>query len=167
MNNIEKLLAALIEPVQSVEDALWQLLTARTIDTAIGEQLNVIGRVVGQPRNGLVDDDYRRYIRARIATSRSDGTANDVITVARLVLNETNARFELHNQGVAAYVLRVRLVAVDDEIADIMIAFLRQATAAGVRVILESSSAAPNTTFKWDTPGRGWDSGAPFVDARD
>lgn len=46
----------------------------------------MIGRVVGQDRLGLSDDDYRSYVRARVAAHRSTGTFEDLIKVVSLVM---------------------------------------------------------------------------------
>lgn len=141
--NIAALLTALTGTVQDVETALWQLLTERSVDTAVGVHLDAIGAIVGQDRNGLIDEDYRRYVRARIATNKSRGTIGDVLRIANLVLNDPAAYLEIDNQGAAAYVLRVNDVTITDDLADIMIDFLRDATAAGVRAILEYHTASP------------------------
>jgi hypothetical protein len=165
-NNIEKLLGILIEPSQSVEDALQQLMYYRFVDTAVGAQLDIIGRIVGQSRDGLSDDDYRRYIRARVAVNNSNGTFKDLLTVAFLVVYDETAYFEATNSGIATVILRVRGIAISQALAQILITFLGDTVAAGVRVILEYSDQNPSTWFQWDTVGRGWDNGK-FVDALD
>jgi len=141
---IQALAAVLVAPVQSIEDALQQLYSERGVDTALGDQLDALGGIVGQDRGGLSDDDYRRYIRARIATNKSRGRVEDLITVARLVVYEDDAGFQVDQQGIAAVVLRVRDVVVSDDVAEILIAFLRQTVAAGVRVILETLTSVTN-----------------------
>lgn len=165
-NKNEKLIANLATPFQSIETALQQLLTERSIDTAIGAQLDVIGRLVGQPRNGLDDETYRRYCRARIATNKSNGTIENLITVTELIVYDDDGYYEIDNQGVAAVVVRVQNLSITEELADVLIAFLKDTVSAGVRVILEYFETTPGNTFKWDTPGRGWDSGCPFFDAK-
>ncbi len=165
-NNIEKLLAVVVSPAQGVEDALQQLKSERFVDTAVGSQLDIIGRIVGQDREGMTDTDYRRYIRARIATNNSDGTIEELITVAFLVVNDVAATFEIDNQGIATVVLRVTGLAVSDALSDVLIKFLGAAVSAGVRIILESSAEAPSTWFQWDTVGKGWDNGK-LIDAKD
>jgi hypothetical protein len=165
--NIEKLLRVLVGAIQQAEDAGQQLLTLRTIDTATGAQLDIIGKIVGQARAGLLDDDYRRYCRARVAANRSTGTMEDVLRVAKLVLNDPSAHLAFENQGIAAYVLRVEDVAISADLAGvILMSFLAQITAAGVRPILESGATDPDTWFEWDVDGRGWDNGF-LIDARD
>src|SRR5262245_2616348 len=63
-SNTQKALRALLAPAASLEHALQQLLTERNVNTAIGAQLDLIGKIVGRPRAGVADDEiYRRYIR--------------------------------------------------------------------------------------------------------
>jgi hypothetical protein len=166
-SNTEKIVALLATPFQSLENALQQLLFERSIDTAVGEQLNVIGRLVGQPRNGLGDDDYRRYCRARVATNRANGTYENLITVTDLIVYDDDAYYELERQNHATVVVRINNFQMSEALADILISFLKDTVSAGVRVILEYLDSPPDTGFKWDTVGRGWDSGSPFWDAKD
>lgn len=145
-NNITKLLAGLLTPVQDCENAFQQLLTMRSIDTAEGAQLDVIGKLVGQGRAGMNDDMYRRMVRARISVNRSKGTARDLITVSLLVVDDDDATVVVNNQGNAAVVLRIEDTPLPDDVAAILIRMLRDTVAAGVRVILEWS---PEPVGNW------------------
>lgn len=165
--SVRDLTAALTGTAQGVESALWQLLTERTLDQAIGAQLDVLGQMVGQERAALGDADYRRFIRARIATNRSRGTVENVLTVMRLVLNEPTADLILLQQVIATFVLRVEGVVVDDELAEtVLVQFLRDVAAAGVRGILEYDPTDASPIFTWDVAGQGWDN-AHFLTAID
>ena len=106
-NNITKLLTALVTPHQPLEDAWQQLRLLRSVDTAVGVQLDMIGEIVGQERGGMVDDDYRRFVRARIAANISDGRVFDLIKVATLVVNDDDTTIQLDLQGNAAVVVRI------------------------------------------------------------
>lgn len=165
-NNIEKLIATLATPFQSLENMLQDLLTLRSIDTATGAQLDVIGKIVGQARNGLNDDDYRRYCRARIATNKSDGTIQNVINITELIVYDDAGYYQIANQAYATVVVRIENIGITEALADILITFLKETVSAGVHVILEYNSAPAGRGFRWDTPGRGWDSGCPFYDAK-
>lgn len=152
---ITKLLTALTGTVQEAETALWELLTMRSVDTATGVYLDAIGSVVGQEREGLIDETYRRYIRARIATNRSRGTIGDVLHIANLVLNEPTAYVEIDNQGAGAYVLRVSDLEITDDLAELLLEFVRTATAAGVRAILEYATVSNRAIWgvsTWNGP---------------
>jgi hypothetical protein len=82
---IEALLSAYIDEVQALEDALWTLLVDRTLDVAVGPQLTGIGAIVGQSQGSLSTANFRAFIRARILINLSDGTPEELITIARTV----------------------------------------------------------------------------------
>lgn len=163
-NNVRKLVTAFAAPVQDIEDALQQLLVQRTVTTAEGEQLNVLGRLVGQPRNAMSDDDFRRMIRARISVNRSKGTIADVLKVANLVIDDTGAYLHVNNTGEASLVLSVEDVVSDWDVMQLVIQMLRDTVAGGVRIVLEFALSAPADLFAFDTytPGgsthKGWGS---------
>lgn len=161
-NNITKLLRAWFTCIQDVENALQQLYILRRIDSATGAALDVLGKIVKQPREGRVDDDYRRYIRARIRVNRSTGTIRDVLSVADLVVYDDAATLTIKNQGTAAYVLRVDDVALSFANSQILLTMVALATSAGVRVIVESNADLPANAFNFaaygggDAPGLGF-----------
>jgi Protein of unknown function (DUF2612) len=137
--NMEKLLACLLAPFDELEVAFQQLIQLRDIYTAAGVYLDSIGNLVQQARNGLGDDDYRRFLFARIRTNRSDGRRETLITIARLILNDTAARVVVNNQGPAAVVVRIESSLIPDALAAILIGFLTEAVGAGIGMMLESS----------------------------
>lgn len=137
-NNISLLLGAMVSGYQSIENMLQDLLNDRSIDTAAGVQLDMIGAVVGQLRQGLDDTTYRRYIRARIAANRSNGVSEDLIRVALLVLADASPYVQLDPQVIATEVVRILNDPLSDTVANALLLFLQDAVAAGVRIILES-----------------------------
>jgi hypothetical protein len=141
--NIIQFLTALVAPIQDLENAIQQLLTERTVDRAIGVQLDVIGRLVKQRREGRLDDDYRRHLRARIKANRSSGIVEEWLAIAELIVYDDDAYYQIDQQGVAGAVLRVLDVAITEAVADDLISFLRDAAAAGDRPIVESSEDDP------------------------
>ncbi len=146
---LEAFLRALIHPLQAIEDVAWQLYTERFIDTAIGAQLDLIGRIVGQPRLGYLDDDYRRLCRARIIVNRSNGNIPDLLTVVTAVVNDPAAVIIVEPQYPGCIVFRINNVAVTAAVADLVIALLRKAASGGVRVIFESTEHTEATTFSF------------------
>lgn len=149
-DNVRSLVSAFAAPSQDVEDALWQLLVERSVDEAVGAQLDAIGSLVGQARNGLDDDDYRRYVRARISANRSNGTVEDILKVARLIVDDEDASLTWDPQPTAAGVLRVHQILFPDATAEILIAFLRDTISAGVRVLLEWTPIADSALLYLD-----------------
>lgn len=164
---VVSLVTALARSKQSLEDALIDLLLLRYIDTATGPQLDVIGRIVGQPRLQLSDDDYRRYIRARVQTNRSTGTGKRIIRISKLILNDSTLRVVLRNYGTAGYHAKILDGTVDGDLADILLSFLTDGTVGGVRVVLETLPAGPDDSFRLGggPPGLGFGLGR-FARAR-
>lgn len=143
-------LAILMAPGNGAEATLMMLLTERAIDTATGPRLAAIGKLVGQPNSGLDDDDYRRYVRARISTNRSSGALNELYKITRLVLDDAEAVLVGDRQPPAAIVMRVSGAVVDDDLAAILMGFLRDAAASGIRIILEYSAVPPLDVMYFD-----------------
>ena len=155
---IEGLITAIVSPFQDLETAAQACLTQRDIYTAFGVQQDVIGRIVGQPRNGLDDPTYQRYLLARIATNRSRGTTEDVINVVRLVVNDPSATIAARNEGPATMRVFVSGIPVADALAAIVFSFATSAASAGVRIVLEWSNFTPGDTYTLDI-GPGLDVG--------
>jgi hypothetical protein len=143
---IEAYAGVLASEVQALEDALMDLLTLRHLDTATGVALERVGRIVDQPRDGVTDDTlYRRYIRARIAANRSHGLPEDLIRIARLIVDNVGDQIVLDLTGIASLVLGVEGPAVTDAVADILLGFL--VPAAAVRVTTLTGTVDDEDTF--------------------
>lgn len=87
------LLASWLTEGQEIEDAFWQLLLRRidNPDTR-GITLDFIGKIVGQERGFLLDDEYKIFLTARIKANRSSGKLPQLIDIlALLVTGEITA----------------------------------------------------------------------------
>jgi hypothetical protein len=162
---LKAFLTVLMTPAQPLEDALWQLLTERDIDTAVGDQLDQIGVIVNQPRLGNDDDTYRRFLYVRIAINRSSGTPEELIRIAKLALADFDPRIEFSHQLNRTMVLRIRDAAITSDAAEVTIKFLNQGRRAGVRAILEWADSDPEDVLNFDSVP-GLDQGA-FAGAKD
>jgi hypothetical protein len=147
---IEALVRAFMGPVQELEDTLWAMYTERFVSTAVGAQLDLIGRIVGQERLGYDDDGYRRLVRARIAANRSDGIVADLVTITTLVIDDEVADIVVDQQHPAAVVVRVEGEPVTEETANIAISLLRRGASGGVRILFEYSESDDTDTFAFD-----------------
>jgi hypothetical protein len=83
---MEAFIQAFADRVQDIEFALYMTLVESAIDDAVGAQLDVLGDLVGQDRQGMVDNEYRSFVKARIKANRSDGTIEQLIEIADLIL---------------------------------------------------------------------------------
>lgn len=79
--NISGILASYLRQIQELETMLFSLMAERYVDTAIGAQLDGIGRVVGERRGGKNDVDYRVAIKGRIRANAGNGRVEDIHTL--------------------------------------------------------------------------------------
>ena len=149
---IASLLVAFLQRAQALEDDLHEMLTARTIDEADIERLKVLGKIVGQPRSGLGEDDYRILIKARALANVSKGRASDVFAVLQLILGSTPGDYELFEIGNATLLLSVYFD-VSAQQLNMLRQVLPDVRAAGVAFQLLSSSAFDDVLI-W---GETWD----------
>ena len=91
--NVRALLAVYLQPLQDAETALWQVMTTRFLSTAqnctlpsTNPVLDTIGQLVGQPRMGLSDSDYKSMLYLRIAVNRSIGRSTDWSNFGRILI---------------------------------------------------------------------------------
>lgn len=148
---VVSLARSLVSPVQPLADALNDLFTKRGVNTATGVNLDTVGKVVGQARNGVSSDPtYRRYVRGRVATNRSGSRFLDATRVARLILGDDavpGTQIATRAEAVATLVVDILGVVPGQDLANVIFAFLSQARAGGVRLILETLTALEDSSF--------------------
>jgi len=138
-------LRALLAEVQAVEDMLHALRTETNLDTAIGVQLDLIGKLLGTPRVGLSDEPYRLRLRVEILVLRSNGHPDDLIAILLAALPAGDA-FSYAEFDFATTYVTVR-AALDAAVAAGIVGYLKRAKSLGTRVLLVSSEYAPEKTF--------------------
>lgn len=147
-SNIVKFLTAICSAgFQPAEDMLQQLLLQRAVDNSVGAQLDVLGKLIGQARNGLDDDTYRRYCRANISAHRSKGTVEDLLRVINLVIFDPLASYEIVQSSPATVVVTIVGLGITDALATVSFTFLRRTASSGVRLILEYGNVSPVFTL--------------------
>ncbi len=129
---------AFTDQIQELEDAYHDLAVLRWISVAADDQLDIIGAIVGQPRDGLSDDDYRRYCYARVKANKSSGLVEEILSIITLILDDDTATVEWFSGFPATYRAVVETITVSDTIASIIAAFLYDATKAGVRSMIQT-----------------------------
>lgn len=83
--NIQAIISTLSAQAEELE-AMFLDLCSETIDTAVGAQLDGLGRVVGELRLGRSDVDYRAAIQSRIVINKGNATIEDILFVMGSVL---------------------------------------------------------------------------------
>ena len=101
------LLKSQLTEIQKIRDIAFQLLNERSVYTAVGVQLDVIGSLVGEERQGKTDEPYRDAILTRISINRADGTPPVILDILNLLSgSEVPNIFEHFPASFHAYVDR-------------------------------------------------------------
>jgi hypothetical protein len=145
--NIMGMLASFSQQVQDLENAIFAVLNGRDINNAEGVQLDGLGALVGEPRNGRDDTTYRLRIRARIKLNVSSGTPNEILELFALLIDSGQtaklvekppASFNLTIGGTSGVVTATAV-----ELGRL----LQQAKPAGVKASLIYSTDSDTNTF--------------------
>jgi hypothetical protein len=159
---IAALLAATVARVQELEDATWEVMIRYTIDGADTARLDVLGKIVGQPRFWADDEIYRAVIRAKIRANRSRGLTDDIIQVIQLAAAVTTMTFVDSYAPATARVVLGEPINVARQVA---LAFLLPKTRpAGVQLHLSRPVAAVASSLTWGSSRTG--GGGDFGSAR-
>ncbi len=144
---LEAILSSYLEQVQELEDDFWDVFSNRWVETAEGIQLDGLGEIVGERRQGAPDDEYRAFVRARIRVNRSNGKMPELVEILSLILDgeEVVAR--------EYYPAAIVMGALDElEVnAKRVSSMLRQAKGGGIRIDLVYSKVEKTSTltFGW------------------
>lgn len=158
--NILHLLNAANTASQLLETALQDLIAKRYLAVAANDQLDQIGKIVGQARNGDDDTTYRQRIRVRVKINRSSGTVPEVLAIMRLALISISPvanSIRLDQEQNASFLLMI-VEQQTPALASVMRSFLEQSRDAGVRAVLGWIESAPANVFTLDV-GPGLDQG--------
>jgi hypothetical protein len=149
--NIDAIVKAFAQQSQDLESAAFEVLLDTLIASAVGQQLDNVGDVVGVERGGRTDDDYRVRIGAQILLNNSSGTVEELIGLAVALGVVSFILIELPPATIESY--SITPITNGAEIG----AVLCGAKAAGVRISFtwfETSSP-----FTFDNASLGFDQG--------
>lgn len=154
---IVALARALGAGAQAAEDLIFDLTVSRTVQIASGRMLDQWGAIVGQPRGGMSDRDYRRFIFARALANRSRGSADEMIAIFELATDaERVIAEELHPATVR--LTAIRQAWMDDRVSRATYRIMRDAKRLGISLVLVE--AVPDAFgFDGDDEARGYDEG--------
>lgn len=68
-----------------IDTCLAELYNDRWLDTAVGAQLDVLGRILDEIRGGRSDDDFRARLYLKIVEINSEGTAENLMQLFQLI----------------------------------------------------------------------------------
>ena len=82
---LHALICSYLERLQEIEGATLDVWSdVLSIETAAGDQLDLVGQIVTEARNGRSDAVYRLALRVRVLINRSEGRAEELIQIVRL-----------------------------------------------------------------------------------
>ena len=103
--HLQQILSSYVVQIQELEAVFISLIDERYVLTAVGAQLDGVGRLVGETRQGRDDDDYRIAIIGKIELNRSNGLVEDIIALFLLLLPSHTVTF---SRGVkASFILAI------------------------------------------------------------
>lgn len=152
--NLDKLLQVMVAEIQEAENELHELLTFRSVATASGEQLDVLGDIVGIDREGRTDSDFRDVIFLQIAINNGGGQES---VLSALLDNLTDATvidiWETFPAGLDIFIN-------SDDLSLNTIQSLRRAIAATVSLQFAYTDGGVPFAFEGDSYGEGFGSTA-------
>lgn len=160
------ILDGIMNEIQLAENACFEVIASRAIDYAEGVNLDTIGDIVGQLREGRTDSVYRLWLKARIRANRSFGEATDLIEVLQLLAAPA---FTLQEVYPAGFYIEFGLPPADLDVATQWSAILNETRGAGISLSLTVPTSEGDFQFSTSSAGdasveHGWgDSGGADV----
>lgn len=147
----EKLATVLGARAQTVEDALEPFGSKFELETSAQAQLDMLGRIVGQRRNGMVDLLLRAWTKARIRINKASGTPEDlldVLGIALPVFGTGAVERTLTEWFPAAQLIRLaQTITMSQTNARLLAEMVRTTRAGGVGTFLQWSPVPDTLTF--------------------
>lgn len=129
--NIQNLISVYTTQIQELENIIYDMFLNRMIDTAVGQQLDNLGEIVGQPRLGFDDETYRVLLKFRIGVNVSQGTIEEVIQLFTLISGASEVHVIDEGGGSISIQYNEPLPA---ELEEFIFDNMDQVVAAGVRI---------------------------------
>tara|TARA_R110001592_G_scaffold145387_2_gene369013 strand:+ start:545 stop:1108 length:564 start_codon:yes stop_codon:yes gene_type:complete len=122
-------IAAQLYESQEIEDAAQDVAQSRDLDLATGAALDLFGVFIGQPRNGLSDDLYRIFLKARVLVNVGNGRGEEILDLLKQTIpaGGTFSFYEMYPAG-----FFVRLYGVDPLLASAIGGLVCKVKGAGI-----------------------------------
>jgi len=142
-------IASVLDTVQEMETAaadLWELVI--NLDSAVGDQLDLIGRIVQEGRESRTDADYRTALSVRVLVNRSQGRHAELVLISRTYTDaDSEATAYVRVRDVQPATVEVRVVRTPVTTRGELDKRLRQAKAAGVALSTIIHPGGPAGSF--------------------
>lgn len=126
---LKAFIGILADQVQDIELANQDVLISRLVIYAFGDQLDILGELVGLPRNSLADTDYKAAIILQIFINNSSGNTEEVAHIAKVLSGGTAVEYV--EVGPGSY----RLFITGGTIYPELLPSIQRVTVGGVRII--------------------------------
>ena len=168
------LLCDLIQDAGTFRDVCLDIVAAFDVETAQGVQLDAIGSLVGLPRQGFDDIDYRRFLNIQIdlllSAAREDGewtgTVPNILSIARTFIGPGIADPIIYTPA-PPYAFSLTVPGVDTSQMLLLASFLCKAIYAGVlgqvTILLAGDSLWDSASVGPITDGGIWGSASVVV----
>lgn len=135
---------------QGAEDAVWAMVTGRTLATAIGTTLDNVGALVGFSRQGLDDESYRAVLRGVVAENNTNSTSQVTLDILQALYQPQNGIFAHHSLPGGSIGFGLAAPAISPDLYPLMRRVFLRSLAGGVNLAFLSASAA--TAFSMAGP---------------
>ena len=147
--NLHGVVEAFVDQVQNCEDTLQDIYKFRSVLTANGEQLDLIGEMVGQPRTSADDDIYRADIIFKIYVNTSNGEPETLISALDQIVQANSIDYsETYPAGV---LLNINVAS--RPIPENIIERMEQIKPAGVKLSMTYNNSLTPFVFGGDVLG--------------
>jgi hypothetical protein len=155
---LQELISIFCAEIQSLENLYHELYDECTLDTAVGAQLDIEGEIVGWPRMGLSDDDYRAMIKVAIVINQTDG---DIPTGTYIISQIVGLPVRYIQKGQAhAEFQWINSVALPQTKIDLLNSVMEKIVPSGVSwSLVEGIDDEVDPAKQFDTTGAGFDEG--------
>ena len=146
--NLEGMIASYVQQIQELETVFMDILAIIVdFDNQEGAQLDLIGKIVGQAREGKSDPEYLKWIKLRVFINRSSGLPDELAYLLSQILPQV---FSLSDDPPAGLVI-TSLEAVTDTEAAFALDTVNEIRPGGVRYTLVYSANDDSSTFRFST----------------
>jgi hypothetical protein len=139
--NFNKILKIFGAEVDELLVAIEQVKTAFLINSAVADQLDILGAIVVIPRNGLIDEEYREAIKFKIFQNTSKARVEDLILILKTITQATKIVYSDHPP--AGYTIYTDGSKIDGDLNDIM----KRLSGVGIEVVVEMGLGQPPLVF--------------------
>lgn len=128
-SEINNLMKSILREVLEVNESFIDLLENRNINTGQGAQLDQIGYIVGEDRNGRNDEDYRKALELRIRLNNISGTCPEIEDFLMALLEPHFIQLFFHYPASVCIYIKNKTIP-----EEIILTYLQETLPAGVNI---------------------------------